>query len=199
MAASLACKVARKHLGWYLDEAGLPHARDAILTATDPAEVIRAAANRPSPSWSWPHDALPRALSGARRHLGLAAVAGAADRRAGLILEVNPAAETFLNASAAALRGQPAFDRLSIDAPMEEALARARANQSPLFINDVDVTTGERPPVQCTIQLAPMHDNPDIVMLILSPARDRRSAGPRRCRSNIGRQIRHRHGRNAGA
>jgi two-component system, NtrC family, nitrogen regulation sensor histidine kinase GlnL len=33
----------------------------------------------------------------------------------------------------------------------------------------VDVTTGERPPVQCTIHLAPMHDNPDVVMLILSP------------------------------
>jgi two-component system nitrogen regulation sensor histidine kinase GlnL len=52
---------------------------------------------------------------------------------------------------------------------MEEALARVRANQSPLNINDVDVTTGERPPVQCTIHLAPMHDNPGIVMLILSP------------------------------
>jgi two-component system nitrogen regulation sensor histidine kinase GlnL len=85
------------------------------------------------------------------------------------ILEVNPAAETFLNTSDKALRGKPAFDRLAIDAPMEEAMARARANQSPLNINDVDVTTGERPPVQCTIHVAPMHDNPDIVMLILSP------------------------------
>ena len=85
------------------------------------------------------------------------------------ILEVNPAAETFFNTSDKALRGQAAFDRLSIDAPMEEALARARANQSPLNINDVDVTSGERPPVQCTIHLAPMHDNPDVVMLILSP------------------------------
>jgi tRNA-dihydrouridine synthase B len=33
--------MARKHLGWYLDEAGLPHAREAILTSTDPAEVIQ--------------------------------------------------------------------------------------------------------------------------------------------------------------
>jgi two-component system, NtrC family, nitrogen regulation sensor histidine kinase GlnL len=85
------------------------------------------------------------------------------------ILEANPAAETFLNTSDRALRGQPAFDRLAIDAPMEEAIARARANQSPLNINDVDVTSGERPPVQCTIHIAPMHDNPDVVMLILSP------------------------------
>ncbi len=37
----LGLRCARKHLGWYLDEAGLPHARDAILTATDPGTVIR--------------------------------------------------------------------------------------------------------------------------------------------------------------
>ena len=37
----LGLRCARKHLGWYLEEAGLPHARDAILTATDPAQVIR--------------------------------------------------------------------------------------------------------------------------------------------------------------
>ena len=89
--------------------------------------------------------------------------------RDGLIIEANPAAETFLNASSRTLKGQPAFDRLAIDAPMDEALARARANQAALFINDVDVTTGERPPVQCNIQLAPMHDNPDIVMLLITP------------------------------
>jgi two-component system, NtrC family, nitrogen regulation sensor histidine kinase GlnL len=85
------------------------------------------------------------------------------------ILEVNPAAETFLNASQKSLIGQPAFDRLSIEAPMEEALVRVRVNQSPLNINDVDVTSGERPPVQCTIHLAPMHDNPGIILLMLSP------------------------------
>ncbi|MES2667300.1 MAG: tRNA dihydrouridine synthase DusB [Pseudomonadota bacterium] len=35
----LGLRVARKHLGWYLEEAGLDHARDAILTSTDPAIV----------------------------------------------------------------------------------------------------------------------------------------------------------------
>ena len=87
----------------------------------------------------------------------------------GRIIEVNPAAETFLNASSRSLIGQPAFDRLSIDAPMEEAFDRARANQSTIFINDVDVTTGERAPVQCNLQVAPMHDNSDFIMLLLSP------------------------------
>jgi two-component system, NtrC family, nitrogen regulation sensor histidine kinase GlnL len=55
-----------------------------------------------------------------------------------------------------------------IDAPMEEAMERARVNQSALFINEADVTTGERPPVQCQLQIAPMHDNPDVVMLLIS-------------------------------
>ncbi len=37
----LGLRMARKHLGWYLEEAGLDHAREAILTSTDPAEVSR--------------------------------------------------------------------------------------------------------------------------------------------------------------
>jgi two-component system, NtrC family, nitrogen regulation sensor histidine kinase GlnL len=87
----------------------------------------------------------------------------------GQIIEANPAAEIFLNSSTKTLIGQPAFDRLAIDAPMDEAMHRARSNQSPIFINDVDITTGERAPVQCNIQIAPMHDNPDIVMLLMAP------------------------------
>lgn len=89
--------------------------------------------------------------------------------RDGVILAANPAAETFLNASQKALRGQPLVDRLSIDAPMGEVLARAQANQSALNINDVDVTTGDRAPVQCTIHIAPVQDTPGTTMLILSP------------------------------
>jgi two-component system, NtrC family, nitrogen regulation sensor histidine kinase GlnL len=88
--------------------------------------------------------------------------------RDGLIAEVNPAAESFLNVSARSMRGQPLFEKLMIDAPMEEAMERARVNQSALFINEADVTTGERPPVQCQLQIAPMHDNPDVVMLLIS-------------------------------
>ena len=83
----------------------------------------------------------------------------------GRIADANPAAENFLNLSERNLVGQLLLERLSIDAPMDEALLRARANQSPLFINDVDVTTGERPPVQCNIQVAPMHDNAEVILL----------------------------------
>jgi len=37
----LGLRMARKHLGWYLEEAGLDHAREAILTSADPATVSR--------------------------------------------------------------------------------------------------------------------------------------------------------------
>lgn len=37
----LGLRVARKHLGWYLDRAGRPDAREAVLTQTDPAAVMR--------------------------------------------------------------------------------------------------------------------------------------------------------------
>ncbi|MCB5409710.1 two-component system sensor histidine kinase NtrB [Pseudogemmobacter faecipullorum] len=87
----------------------------------------------------------------------------------GLILEVNPAAETFLNASRRALTGQPLLGRISIKAPMEEAFRRARANQAPMKINEAEVSSGERPPVQCAVHLAPLHDRPDVILLIFSP------------------------------
>lgn len=85
------------------------------------------------------------------------------------ISAINPVAETFLNASERSLIGQPLLDRLSIDAPMEEAIARVLRNQSAVFINDVDVTTGERAPVQCNIQVAPLNDMPESLMVLVWP------------------------------
>jgi two-component system, NtrC family, nitrogen regulation sensor histidine kinase GlnL len=87
----------------------------------------------------------------------------------GRIVDVNPPPETFLNASAKSLSGQPLLDRLSIDAPMEDAFARTRAHLSPLFISEADVTTGERAPVQCALQLAPLQDSPGHILLLISP------------------------------
>jgi two-component system nitrogen regulation sensor histidine kinase GlnL len=85
---------------------------------------------------------------------------------AGEVSDINPAAESFLNLSARSLKGQPLLERLSINAPMEEAMARVRANQSPLVVNDVELTTGERAPVHCRLQLAPMQDHTDLLLLI---------------------------------
>ncbi|MFA7432649.1 MAG: ATP-binding protein [Gemmobacter sp.] len=86
-----------------------------------------------------------------------------------LIAAANPAAEAFLNASARALLGLPVLDRLAMDAPLDDAFARVRANRSALFINDVDVTSGPRPPVQCNVQLAPLADTPETVLLLIAP------------------------------
>ena len=90
----------------------------------------------------------------------------AADR----IERVNPAAETFLNASARSLRGAPVWDVVMVDAPLERSFARIRAAHAPLTINDVDVGSGERAPVQCNLQIAPMEeDGSGRVLLLISP------------------------------
>lgn len=87
----------------------------------------------------------------------------------GLTTGANPAAEEFLTASARSLIGQPLFDRLAIDAPLEEAFARMRAGHSALFINDVEVGTGDRPPVLCNLQAAPLAGAPGTILLLIAP------------------------------
>ncbi len=72
------------------------------------------------------------------------------------IVDVNPAGEGFLMSSARSLKGQPVWDRVMIDSPLEEAFERARRDATPLFVNDVDVGTGERAPLHCNIQIAPL-------------------------------------------
>jgi len=88
-----------------------------------------------------------------------------------MIEQVNPAAELFLNASARGLVGMPLLDRITVDAALEDALERARLNQAALFINDVDVATGGRQAVQCTLQIAPVQDAPDMLLMLIT-ARD---------------------------
>ncbi len=85
------------------------------------------------------------------------------------VLDVNSAGEGFLNASARAVIGQPVWDIIAVDAPIEEAFARARANGTPLFVNDVDVGSGSRPPLQSALQIAPLSGHPDVMILMISP------------------------------
>ena len=86
-----------------------------------------------------------------------------------LIEQINPAAEGFLNASAKSVAGTPVWDRLAVDAPLEEAFARARAAGTPLFVNDVDVGTGDRPPLQCNLQIAPLLGHPGKMLFLVAP------------------------------
>jgi two-component system nitrogen regulation sensor histidine kinase GlnL len=85
------------------------------------------------------------------------------------IADMNPAAEGFMNNSAKWLIGQPIWDRLAVDAPLEESLARARENGTPLFVNDVDVGTGARPPLVCNLQIAPVQSHPGWFIMLISP------------------------------
>jgi len=89
----------------------------------------------------------------------------AADR----VLSVNPAAESFLAHSSRAMAGQPLFERLAVDAPMETALGRVRDNAAAYFINDVAVGTGERPPQRCHLQIAPYPEVPGGALLVIVP------------------------------
>ncbi|MGJ8610751.1 MAG: two-component system sensor histidine kinase NtrB [Octadecabacter sp.] len=85
------------------------------------------------------------------------------------IADSNSAAEAFLNLSSKSLVGQSLWDKVMIDAPLEGAYARASANRSSLFINDVDVGSGERVPMQCNIQFAPLQDGGDQMLMIFEP------------------------------
>ncbi|NNE89885.1 MAG: PAS domain-containing protein [Silicimonas sp.] len=85
------------------------------------------------------------------------------------IAEVNPAAESFLNASARQLNNSPVFDALAIDAPLDEQIHRVRSDQASLFLHNVDVGGGNRVPVNCNIQFASMTGMPGFVLMLLEP------------------------------
>jgi two-component system nitrogen regulation sensor histidine kinase GlnL len=86
-----------------------------------------------------------------------------------VIAEVNPSGESFLNASARSVRGSPVFDVLAIDAPLDDQFKRVRKDQSSLFMNNVDVGTGQSAPVNCNIQIAPMTGMPGFVLVLMEP------------------------------
>ncbi len=85
------------------------------------------------------------------------------------ITDVNPAAEGFLNASAKTVTGVPVWDLIAVDDPLEVAFARARASQTPLFVNDVDVGSGHRAPLQCGLQIAPLAGSDGEMIMMISP------------------------------
>ncbi|WP_339695685.1 ATP-binding protein [Celeribacter baekdonensis] len=85
------------------------------------------------------------------------------------IVEINSSAELFLNASAKSLKNVPVFDKLAIDAPLEEAFSRVRRDNSAMFINNVDVSGGNAAPVQCNIQIAPLQGVENWLILLMEP------------------------------
>lgn len=85
------------------------------------------------------------------------------------IIGVNAAGEGFMNASEKALLGAPIWDRLAVDAPIEDSFARARAAGTPLFVNDVDVGTGDRAPLQCNLSISQMPGQTGQMIVMIAP------------------------------
>lgn len=85
------------------------------------------------------------------------------------IVDINAAAEGFLNASAKGVFGAPVWDMVAVDAPLEDAFARARSTQTALFVNDVDVGSGQRAPQQSQLQIAPLTGAEGVMILMISP------------------------------
>ncbi len=84
------------------------------------------------------------------------------------IWDINPEAESFLNASSKSMRGVPVWDKITVDAPMEDALLRARTHGTPLFVNDADIGTGDGPPIQGNLQIAPLVDAPGQMLILIT-------------------------------
>ncbi|MEO8244597.1 MAG: ATP-binding protein [bacterium] len=85
------------------------------------------------------------------------------------IIDINPAAETFLNASAKAVVGDHVALRLVTEIPLQSALDRCRENHSEVYINEADITAGGRPLASFTIQIAPIQDDDSCVLMLVSP------------------------------
>ncbi|MBW4708822.1 PAS domain-containing sensor histidine kinase [Roseobacter sp. YSTF-M11] len=86
-----------------------------------------------------------------------------------LIVDINSAAEGFLNVSAKSVRDAPVWDQIAVNDPLEAAFERARSSNTPLFVNDVDVGSGQRAPMQSDLQVAPLVGNPGHMILMISP------------------------------
>ncbi|MEP5731863.1 MAG: ATP-binding protein [Sulfitobacter sp.] len=85
-----------------------------------------------------------------------------------LIEDVNPAAEGFFNASAKAVINVPVWDMVAVDYPLEDAFARARSSETALFVNDVDVGSGQRAPQKSALQIAPLAGKPGHMLMMIS-------------------------------
>ena len=86
-----------------------------------------------------------------------------------VIVESNPAAEIFLNLSAKSLCGASIWEKVMIAADLEGPFDRARKHHTSLFVNDVDVGSGERAPMQCNIQFAPLQGRDGHMLMMISP------------------------------
>jgi two-component system nitrogen regulation sensor histidine kinase GlnL len=82
------------------------------------------------------------------------------------IHDVNPAAESFLNASRKSLLGHVVWHKILMDTPLEGAFDRVRNGFAPLFVNAVEVGSPHRKPSACDIRIAPMPDAEETILIL---------------------------------
>ncbi|MFV2052760.1 two-component system sensor histidine kinase NtrB [Aliiroseovarius sp. YM-037] len=87
----------------------------------------------------------------------------------GIITDSNPAAESFLNLSRKALIGGTITDKLICDASLPDAIARVIAGHSGIFINDAVLGSVARAGILCQIQIAPLGDSVEYLLILITP------------------------------
>ncbi len=85
------------------------------------------------------------------------------------IQSINPAAEVFLNLAQKSLTGRDLAQCLKVDGDLNVNLDRARAGQSVLFHHDVSISRGNGELALCDMQIAPLGDTPETMMVLLHP------------------------------
>ncbi len=84
------------------------------------------------------------------------------------IAEINPAAEGFFNTSSKGVVGHPVWDTIAVDYPLEDAFLRARESSTALFVNDIDVGSGQRAPQKSALQIAPLQGMDGHMLMMIS-------------------------------
>ncbi len=86
-----------------------------------------------------------------------------------VIIDVNSAAEGFVNASRKSMIGTVIWQQITIEEKIELAFEKARVQGTPLFVNDLDVGGRMRSPLQCSVQISPIQAHEGAMLLMLSP------------------------------
>ena len=85
------------------------------------------------------------------------------------VTDITPACEVFLNAGQKSLAGRDLASVLALDVALNDDIARVRAGRTALFHRDVRLERGTREAVLCDLQIAPMSDGSDTLMVLLHP------------------------------
>ena len=88
---------------------------------------------------------------------------------AGLITAANPAAEQFFNASQRKLRGADISDQLKSDMALGEVVQRVRADRSPVFIKNAQISRLRQSPIACDIHIAHVAGTAGDILLSIQP------------------------------